>query len=145
MRILGIDYGTKRIGTALSDESGVLAFPKEIILNDVNTWKKIEKILKSEDVGEVVIGESLNLDGKPNILLARIEIFIQEFKNRFSLPIHKQKEFLTSVEARKSKIGKQDRDKSQASSKVKKVNTINMDAAAAALILQRYLDRKNKQ
>ncbi|MBP9715142.1 MAG: Holliday junction resolvase RuvX [Candidatus Pacebacteria bacterium] len=145
MRILGIDYGTKRIGIALSDESGVLAFPKEIILNDVNTWKKIEKILKSEDVGEVVIGESLNLDGKPNILLARIEIFIQEFKNRFSLPVHKQKEFLTSIEARKSKIGKQDRDKSQASSKVKKVNTTNMDASAAALILQRYLDKKNKQ
>lgn len=145
MRILGIDYGTKRIGIALSDESAILAFPKEIILNDVNTWKKIEKILKSEDVGEVVIGESLNLDGKPNILLARIEIFIQEFKNKFSLPIHKQKEFLTSVEARKSKIGKQDRNKSQASSKVKKVNTANMDASAAALILQRYLDKKNKQ
>ncbi len=145
MRILGIDYGTKRIGIALSDESAILAFPKEIILNDVNTWKKIEKILKSEDVGEVVIGESLNLDGKPNILLARIEIFIQEFKNKFSLPIHKHKEFLTSVEARKSKIGKQDRNKSQASSKVKKVNTANMDASAAALILQRYLDKKNKQ
>ncbi len=145
MRFLGIDYGTKRIGLALSDESGTLAFPKEIILNDVNTWKKIEKILKSEDVGEVVIGESLNLDGSPNILLARIEIFIQEFKNRFSLPIHKQKEFLTSIEARKSKIGKQDRDKSQASSKVKKINTINIDASAAALILQRYLDKKNKQ
>ena len=75
----------------------------------------------------------------------QIEIFIQEFKNRFSLPIHKQKEFLTSVEARKSKIGKQDRDKSQASSKVKKINTANIDASAAALILQRYLDKKNKQ
>lgn len=142
MRILGIDYGTKRIGLALSDESGTLAFPKEIILNDVNTWKKIEKTLKNEDVKEVVVGESLNLDGKPNILLPRIEIFIKEFGDKFSLPIHKQKEFLTSVEARKSKIGKQERDKSQASTKIKKINTTNMDASAAALILQRYLDKK---
>ena len=40
MKFLGIDYGTKRIGVAISDENGVLAFPKKIVLNDLDTFKK---------------------------------------------------------------------------------------------------------
>ena len=44
MRFLGIDYGTKRIGVAISDEKGILAFPKEIVLNDPNTLKKLAKL-----------------------------------------------------------------------------------------------------
>ena len=47
-RFLGIDYGTKRIGIAISDEEGKLAFPKEIVLNSTDTLKKIGEIIKKE-------------------------------------------------------------------------------------------------
>lgn len=143
-RFMGIDYGTKRIGVAISDENGTLAFPKEIVLNDFNTFKKIGDIIKEEKVGEIVIGESVDFSGKLNALSGRIEVFVLELKERFKLPVHKQKEFLTSVEARKSGSRKKDFNPSQAHSKLKQIKSGRVDASAAALILQRYLDKINK-
>lgn len=145
MRFLGIDYGTKRIGLAISDENHTLAFSKEIVLNDSNTLKKIGDILKKENVKEIVVGESVDFSGKLNALSGRIEVFILELKERFKLPVHKQKEFLTSVEARRSPNGKKDLNRTHAHSKVKQIKSGRVDAGAAALILQRYLDRKNKE
>ena len=145
MRFLGSDYGTKRIGVAISDENGSLAFPKEIVLNDLNTFKKLEEIIKNEKIGEIVIGESVDFSGKLNALSGRLEIFILELKEKFNLPINKQKEFLTSVEARRSKNGKRGLSPSQAHSKVKQIKSGRVDASAAALILQRFLDKINKQ
>jgi len=121
MKILGVDYGTKRIGLAMSDESHGLAFPKEIIMNDANVFDRLAKVLKEKAISEIVVGDSLDFSGKPNKLAADIEVFIRELKNKFNLPVHKQKEFLTSVEARRYHEGQ-------------------VDASAAALILQRYLD-----
>lgn len=143
MRFLGIDYGTKRIGIAISDERGVLAFPKEIILNDSDIFNKLSKIIKTENISGIVIGESVDFSGRLNVLSAKIEIFISELQDRFKLPIYKQKEFLTSVEARRSKDSKRDLSPSQAHSKVKKIKSERVDASAAALILQRYLDKRN--
>lgn len=145
MKILGIDYGTKRIGLAISDENGTLAFPKEILLNDKNTFKNLARILEEEKIGEIVVGESVDFSGQLNALQARIEVFILELKEQFNLPIHTQKEFLTSVEARKSAMGKNTLRSSQAHSKIKQIKSGRIDAQAAALILQRYLDKKNLQ
>ena len=143
MKFLGIDYGTKRIGLAISDENGTLAFPKEIVLNDTGTFKKLGEILEKENIGEIVVGESVDFSGKLNALSARIEVFILELQEKFNLPVHKQKEFLTSVEARKSTTAKKDLSPSQARSRVKQIKSGRIDASAAALILQRYLDKKN--
>jgi putative holliday junction resolvase len=148
MRFLGIDYGTKRIGVALSDENGVLAFPKEIVLNDINTFKKIGEIIKKENIQEIVVGESVDFSGKLNVLSARIEIFIKELQEKFNLPIHKQKEFMTSVEARRHQdFGGQARKSVSGSqhSRLKQIKSGRIDASAAALILQRYLDRRSRQ
>ena len=144
MKTLGIDYGTKRIGIAITDEMGMLAFPKEILINDGSTFKKLEQILKQENVQEIVIGESIDFSGKLNALSARIEVFILELKEKFKLPVYKQVEFLTSVEARKSTNIKIQFNSSGAHSKVKQIKSGRIDAQAAALILQRYLDKKNK-
>jgi len=143
MRFLGIDYGTKRIGIAISDENGSLAFPKEIVPNNLNTFKHIGDIIKGDKIEEIVIGESVDFSGQLNALSARIEIFISELKEKFKLPIHKQKEFLTSVEARKSKDNKKDFNQKQSHSKLKQKKSGRIDASAAALILQRYLDKRN--
>jgi putative Holliday junction resolvase len=145
MKFLGIDYGTKRIGAAISDENQMLAFPKEIVLNDKNVFEKIGEIIKKENVGEIVVGESVDFSGKLNALSGRIEVFILELQEKFNLPVHKQKEFLTSVEARRSKNGKMGLSPSQAHSKVKQIKSGRIDASAAALILQRYLDRRKKK
>jgi len=145
MRFLGIDYGTKRIGIAISDENNTLAFPKEIVLNDANTFERLSEIIKEKEVSEIVVGESVDFSGKLNALSGRIEVFILELKEKFELPIHKQKEFLTSVEARKSKTGKADLSPSQARGRVKQIKSGRVDAQAAALILQRYLEKRNKK
>ncbi|MBI3888288.1 Holliday junction resolvase RuvX [Candidatus Nomurabacteria bacterium] len=143
MRFLGIDYGTKRIGVAISDENHTLAFPKEIVLNDANVLKKFAEIIKKENIKEIVIGESIDFSGKLNALSGRIEVFILELQEKFNLPIHKQKEFLTSVEARKAGNSKNDLSPSHSHSRVKQIKSGRIDASAAALILQRYLDKIN--
>ena len=143
MKFLGIDYGTKRIGVAVSDDNGTIAFPKEILLNDSNTFQKLGEIIEKENIGQIVIGESVDFSGKLNVLSARIEVFILEMEEKFKLPVHKQKEFLTSVEARKSKDTKKSLSPSQAHRKIKQIKSGRIDASAAALILQRYLDKVN--
>ncbi|MEI7810036.1 MAG: Holliday junction resolvase RuvX [bacterium] len=145
MRILGVDYGTKRIGLAISDENGRLAFPKQILLNNENTFKVLAEIIKKEKVNEIVIGESVDFSGKLNVLSMRIEVFITEMKEAFNLPVHKQKEFLTSVEARKSKDPKNKMTQAQSHSKLKQKKSGHIDSSAAALILQRYLDKINNK
>jgi putative Holliday junction resolvase len=144
MRFIGIDYGTKRIGVAISDENHRLAFPREIVLNGPDTFKKLGEIIKKENVKEIVIGESVDFSGKLNVLSGRLEIFILELAEKFNLAVHKQKEFLTSVEARKAGNNKTSLNRSQSHSKVKQIKSGRIDASAAALILQRYLDKINK-
>lgn len=143
-RFLGIDYGTKRIGLAISDENHKLAFPKEIVFNDLNTFKILAEIIKTEKIAEIVVGESVDFSGKLNALSARIDVFILELEEKFKLPVYKQKEFLTSVEARRPPNGKAELSPSQSHSKVKQIKRGRVDSSAAALILQRYLDKKNQ-
>lgn len=144
-KFLGIDYGTKRIGVAVSDENSKLAFPKEIVLNDAKTLQRIGEIIKKEGIKEIVVGESVDFNGQLNMLSARIDLFIADLEDKFKIPVRKQKEFLTSVEARRSKNGKQEANKPQSHSKIKQIKSGRIDAGAAALILQRYLDKKNKK
>lgn len=134
-RFLGIDFGTKRIGLAISDENRRLAFPKEVILNDKNTISQIEKVIKEENISEIVIGESTDFSGNANPVDEQIKTFILELEEKIGLPVRTQKEFMTSVEARRYK------DKNN---QKKKSSTNSVDASAAALILQRYLDKYNK-
>lgn len=137
MRILGIDYGKKRIGLALSDENGILAFPYKTLLNDKNILKQIEDILEKEQITEIVIGKSEDNLGGENKISFEIENFRKELSERFQIPIQAEKEFFTSMHAHGTK-GKEVKNARQ--SKFKKIK--DLDASASALILQRYLDRK---
>lgn len=129
MRFLGIDYGEKRVGLALSDEGGKLAFPKEVILNSSDLVQYIAEAVEIENIDEVVVGESFDYKGVPNKIEKDIRNFIEELKQKIKIPINRQKEFLTSVEARKGVDIKSSKGK--------------IDDSAAALILQRYLDKIN--
>jgi len=148
MKFLGIDYGTKRIGLAISDDNGVLAFPKEVIKNNGELLRKIGEIISQEKIGEIVVGESLDFAGLPNLLQKEIEFFISNLERKFKIKVHPEREFLTSVEARRFKDNKSGLNPSQAHSRAKKIrqaNSLWVDASAAALILQRYLDRRPGQ
>ena len=61
MRLLGIDYGSKKIGLALSDESGQFAFSYDVIANNVKTLDSLAKICDKEKVEKIIIGDLLIL------------------------------------------------------------------------------------
>jgi len=138
MRYLGIDYGIKRVGLAISDEGGMLAFPYKIILNNLEIVDTIHNICGIEEISAIVLGESHDLSDKPNKIMGSIEEFKRNLEGELDLPIYFEKEFMTTVEAR-GRMGKEINN----SRKVKKDKNAAADASAAALILARFLDRKN--
>lgn len=130
MRLLGIDYGTKRVGIAMSDESAKFAIPFTVIANSRTLSKgladEIEKITVTNGVKEIVIGESTDYKGKPNEIMAGS----LELKRRLEdkgFVVHLEPEFMTSVHAERFQ-GK----------------NAKSDSSAAALILQAYLDKEKK-
>lgn len=125
-KFIGIDYGTKHVGIALSDETGTLAFPKFVFPNNNKLLFAITEFCKEENIKGIVLGESEDLDGTPNPIMKKINVFSERLKEGTGLPIYFEKEFWSSAEARKTPG-----------------RTEMTDASAAAIILQRYLD-KNK-
>jgi len=139
MKFLGIDYGSKRIGLASSDEGGQIAFPREVLLNDNKTISKIREICKKEKIGKIVLGESLTLSGEPNPVMEEILNFKKKLEKETGIEIILEKEFSTSALARRGPIAKKPIATERRISKKEEF----FDDKAAALILQRYLD-KNK-
>jgi putative holliday junction resolvase len=125
MRYLGIDYGTKKVGLALSDEGGQFAFPHSIVKNDRELFEAIQKVCEDEKVEALVVGYSLTQQGEENDVVDATNAFTEKLGAVVALPVHKQNELFSSVEAHRYQIKKGDRDDS-----------------AAAIILQRFLDAK---
>lgn len=146
MRYLGIDYGTKRIGVAISDENGKMAFAHSVIpnLGKEKTAKKIKKICVENLVGKIALGKSLNYKGEPNPIMEKIEPFKTELEKETGLPVVYQNETLTSAEARRPLGGERKRpptlNKRKSPEKERQAK-MKIDASAAALILQSHLDR----
>ena len=140
MRYLGIDYGSKRVGLSLSDEEGKLAFPYKIIQNNLELVDTIHNICGKEEISAIVLGESHDLSGKPNKIMGSIEEFKRNLEGELDLPVFFEKEFMTTIFAR-GNDGKKGND----ARKIKKGKDEKKDDSASALILQRYLDRKNNK
>lgn len=140
MRYLGIDYGSKRVGLAISDESGSMAFPYKIIPNNMELVDTIHNICGVEEISAIILGESHDLSGQPNKIMGSIEEFKRNVEAELDLPVYFQKEFMTTVEAR----GREGKVALSATRRRGgKKNNSTVDSSAAALILQRYLDKKN--
>jgi len=126
MRYLGIDFGLKRIGLAVSDDAGSIAFPRETIFNDEKTLAHILDFVQKEKVSAVIVGDTRAASGAANIASLSADLFIEELKEATPLPIHRGFEAWSSVEAsRYAPKGKH-----------------HDDSAAAAIILQRFLDSR---
>ncbi len=128
---MGLDYGAKRIGVAVSDENASMAFPREILLNDSHVLNQIGNIIKTEEIGKIVIG-----DPGDNQIKVAVEEFSKMIEEEFALPVIMEKEFMTSMHVSQAggkkpiaRLEKQDRSPKR-------------DDSAAALILQRYLDKQ---
>lgn len=137
MRYLGIDYGTKRVGVAISDEMGSLAFPKVIFHNDNQLIPNILKLCDDEDVEKVVLGESNTQNGEQNKIMKEILEFKEKLEQKSGKQVFLEKEFMTSHEVSRQRFemqNEQGRNKKQDNKKV--------DDSAAALILQRFLDKR---
>lgn len=126
MRYLGIDYGTKRIGVAISDASGKMSFPKQVVANNDDCFKELQSFINEYGVEEIVIGHSLNQDASDNVVQKEIESFITDLTLEFGLPIHLEPEQYTTQAALRIQ-GRNDQT----------------DASAAALILDSFLTKQN--
>lgn len=132
MKILGIDYGTKRVGIAISDDTASLAFPKAVLRNTHTLLSEIKSTVAENNVQKIVVGQSLDLDGKENLLMDDIKRFVTMLEGEIKLPVYLEPEFFTSQEAHKGK-------------KAGEVSPHMIDAVAAALILQRFLDKDKER
>ncbi len=136
-RILGIDYGRKRTGLAITDPLQIFAFPMETIKTSV-IEAFLENYLKTEQVDAFVIGYPVMMNNMPSEAVKYIDPFIKKLERSFpGKTVHRIDERFTSGMAFQTMIDggvskKQRQDKSM------------VDKISAAIILQSYLDRKSK-
>jgi putative Holliday junction resolvase len=123
MKYLGIDFGEKRVGIAVSDEDGKIAFPSVVLVNDQNLLKNIVDLCMKNSVQAVVMGESRDYQGQINPIMWKIEGFKKQLET-IGFKVIYEPEFMTSVQA----------------SQITGENKM-LDASAAALILQSYLNK----
>lgn len=121
---MGIDYGTKRVGIALTDEAGRMAFPHEVVPNDERLLEHIAALAETRGVSSIVIGHSLDLGGRANALHERVAELVGDLTLRLGVPIHLEPEQYTTQEALRTQG-----------------RTAATDASAAALILNSYITK----
>ncbi|MFN0130819.1 MAG: Holliday junction resolvase RuvX [Verrucomicrobiales bacterium] len=132
MRILGIDHGTVRVGLALSDELGALAHPLEVV-PEPQALKRIGEVVRERGVTAVVLGLPLRLDGTEGPAAERVRRFLASLRRRLpsGVPVHLRDESFSTVTAA---------DRLRAAGRNAKRQKPVIDRAAAAVILQEYLD-----
>jgi putative Holliday junction resolvase len=139
MRVLGIDYGARRIGLALSDATATLASPWRLLerpASEAETMAIIERevaqlVAADDGLQAVVVGWPRRLDGSATHLTPIVEAFARTLEARISVPVILQDERLSSHEA-ESRLAIRERDWRRRKAK--------LDTAAAAVVLQDYLD-----
>ena len=137
MRLMGLDVGDKRIGVAVSDDSELIASPKETVERR-GTRKDVAHLLeiaRREEVAEIVVGMPYSLDGSEGPQAAKVRRFIEAVEDQTELPVTTWDERYTTV------VAEEMLHEVSASRTGRKKN---VDRVAAALILQGYLDKKRE-
>jgi putative Holliday junction resolvase len=133
MRILGIDYGTKRLGLSLSDEDEILASPLPVHVRTklAEDLSFLAQLVRENKVGRIVLGLPLNMNGSQGEMAQTVQEFAKQVQQACNVPIVLFDERLTTSEAERVLI--------QADISRKKRKNLR-DGLAAVLILQGYLD-----
>lgn len=124
MRFLGIDYGSERIGLAISSEN--IAFPRAVYTNDKLVIERLKTLIEEEKIDRVIFGDARSFGGLENPITNEARMFAEMLQKETGLPLTFVDETSSSVEA--SRYQKKKRDES-----------------AAAIILQRYIDTNASQ
>ncbi len=135
-RALGVDFGEKRIGMAVSDPTNTLATPLETLTRRAGKrppFKKMTEIAMQLDVGQVVVGLPVSLDGSEGAWCAEVREMGTKLGERLGVPVAFVDERMTSVRAERAV-------RSAGLSKSAREEKGRVDAAAAQLILQAWLD-----
>ena len=126
MKYLGLDYGAKRIGLAVSDGTGMIAFPRATIENNDRLLDELMHVVETERINCIVVGDARSVSGAENIVTAESDAFVEKMRKSVDIPIERAIEAWSSIEA----------------SRYAPDNKQHDDSSAAAVILQRYLDMK---
>ena len=133
MKALGIDHGDKRIGIAVSDDLGMLAHPLEFILTEPYEafLERLKTIMVERQIEQIVVGMPRNMDGSYGPQALKVQNFLATLKKSVAVPVQSWDERLTSISAVKNLR--------EAGVNAKKAKE-KVDASAAAVMLQAYLD-----
>lgn len=135
-RILGLDVGSRRIGVAVSDLLGFTAQGLETIQrqNKRLDYAQLERVIREYEVYEIVVGLPLRMSGAEGIQAERMQIFAEELRQKFQLPVHLWDERLTSTQA--------NRLLRETDMSIKRRGQV-VDQMAAVLILQSFMDSRS--
>jgi putative Holliday junction resolvase len=134
-RVLGLDVGSRRIGVAVSDALGITAQGLETLQrrNKRYDFDHLQRVIQEYDVREIVVGLPLRMSGAEGIQSDKMQVFAEDLRKRFRLPVHLWDERLTSSEAnrllRETDLSIEKRGKA-------------VDRMAAMLILQGWMENR---
>ena len=143
-KYLGIDFGLKRIGIAITDESKTYSFARDYILNDGKHFDKLLKLIKEENVSKLIIGYPVNFKSEKTEITLSVEKFSETLKNKLINISKSNPEIIFYDERLTSGIAQHNIFASGLSNKKKKEKGL-VDSVSAQIILQDYIDSlKNK-
>jgi putative holliday junction resolvase len=134
-RILGLDVGSRRIGVAVSDPLGITAQGLDTLQRTTKRrdFQDLQHVIQEYDVREIVVGLPLRMSGAEGTQSDKMQVFAEELRKRFRLPVHLWDERLTSAEAnrllRETELSIEKRGKA-------------VDRMAAVLILQGWMEQR---
>lgn len=128
-KYLGIDYGAKRIGVAVSNTEGTIAFPRATIQNNAQLFDAVKRLVAEEKIESIVVGDTRSFSHLENPVTKESESFVSRLKKEVPVPVESAWEAGSSIEA--SRYAPEDSGHS--------------DGAAAAIILQRYIEMRTKK
>ena len=135
MRVLAIDHGTKRMGIALSDPSGIVATPLEYVPAEpfAGFLARLKELIREKEVALILIGMPRNMDGSYGPAAAKVQEFVAVLKENIAVTIRTWDERLTSAKATRFRLPADVRRKDRKE---------KVDKAAAAILLQSFLDSR---
>jgi putative Holliday junction resolvase len=150
-RILALDVGEARIGVAVSDASQLLASPMttlHVARDQAHLWAAIRQLVEEQEVATLVVGLPISLDGQIHEQGRRVQAFAERLKHQVSIPVVLWDERLSTVEAQRllaerkleEEGGRSRRGGRQGGKGRRRRNRQGIDALAAAVILQEYLN-----
>lgn len=137
-RVLGIDYGTRRVGLALSDPLGIIAQPIDAVKQSSELMAEIRQVVERERVHTVVVGMPLNLKGQAAQTAQEVQKFVEQLRAELSMEVATWDERFTTTIAQQTMttMGTKKKERQQKNGRI--------DSMAAAVMLQNYLDSKKR-